>query len=49
MYRISKKNLKIVGDIYPDLIQLQVEDYCPRNFRIIITNPSTIIEKDTNE
>jgi len=46
MYKISKKTLKIVGDIYPDLVQLQVEDYCPTSYRVVITNPTEFIEKD---
>lgn len=46
MYKISKKDLKVVGDIYPDLLQLQVEDYCPTNYRIVITNPTEFIEKE---
>ena len=49
MYRISKKDLKKVGDIYPDLVQLQVEDYCPESYRVVITNPREFIEKDNEE
>jgi hypothetical protein len=49
MKRDTKKDLKIVGDIYPELVQLQVEDYCPTAYRIIIVNSRQLTEKDKEE
>jgi len=41
----TKKNLKIVGNIYPLTVQIQIEDYCPANYKIIIVNKEKKIEK----
>ena len=38
MNRDNKKALKIIGVVYPDIVQVQVRDYCPRNYAIIIKN-----------
>lgn len=42
----TKKDLKIVGNIYPELVQLQMEDYCPTSYRIVINRPLPINEND---
>jgi hypothetical protein len=49
MNRDTKKNLKIIGDIYPELVQLQVEDYCPEDYRVVVINSSELTEKDKEE
>lgn len=46
MKKETKKDLKIVGNIYPELVQLQVEDYCPTSYRVVIINSREFIEKD---
>ena len=46
MKRETKKDLKVFGNIYPELVQLQVEDYCPTNYRVVVINSKEFIEKD---
>lgn len=47
MKRETKKDLLKFGNIYPELIQLQVEDYCPTSYRVVVINSFEKIEKDT--
>lgn len=46
MNRDTKKALKIVGKIYPSIVQIQIEDYCPQKYKVIIVNNSQKIEKE---
>jgi hypothetical protein len=41
----TKKAIKKVGEVFPNIIQIQVEDYCPGSYKIIITNNEPKIEK----
>lgn len=45
MNRDIKKSLKIVGSINPTIVQVQIEDYWPLIYKIIIINKKEIIEK----
>lgn len=49
MYKVSKKDLKIVGSVYLDLVQLQVEDYCPESYRIVVINATQFIEENDED
>jgi len=46
MNRDRKKDLIIVGRVYPQIIQVQVEDYCVDKKIIIINSDFEYIEKD---
>jgi len=46
MCRDTKKSLKIVGCVNPRIVQIQVEDYCPNSYKVIIVNNLAKIEKE---
>ena len=46
MNRDTKKALIIVGRVYPEIVQVQVEDYCTDKKVIIINSNIEYIEKD---
>ena len=46
MNRDRKKDLIIVGKVYPQIVQVQVEDYCSDKKVIISNSDFGYIEKD---
>jgi len=45
MNRDTKKSLKIVGGVYPEIVQVQIRDYCAKNYAVIIKNLINQIQK----
>ena len=48
MKRESKKDLKKIADVYPEIIQLQIEDYCPTSYRVVVINAFQTIEEEND-
>jgi hypothetical protein len=45
MNRDTKKGMKIIGKVNPKIIAIQIEDYCPTEYKVIIINVEFIEEE----